>query len=306
MASKNSDLSTANLRVPPNAIEAEQSVLGGIMLDPSAWDKIEDRLMENDFYRHDHRLIYKAMTQLACKSEPLDVITVYEYLEREGLEEEVGGIAYLGELANSTPSTVNIISYARIVRERAIIRELISAANEIADAGFNPEGRNVSEILDMAESRIFRIAEQRENSDVGPKEVTSFIQDVITKIEDYQNNKGGVTGLQSGFDALDHMTSGFQEADLVIVAGRPSMGKTTFAMNIAEYAALKQKFPVVVFSMEMPADAILLRSFSSLSRVDQTRIRRGELDDQDWAKISSTLALIQDNCKMHIDDSPSL
>ncbi len=296
----------SNLRVPPNAVEAEQSVLGGVMLDNNAWEKIDDKLVEKDFYRHDHRLIFRAMTNLAAKSEPLDVITLHEYLEREGLEEDVGGLAYLGELANNTPSASNIISYARIVRERAIIRELISAANDIADSGFNPEGRSISEILDMAESKIFRIAEQREQNDVGPQEVKSILKEVLLKIEEFQQSKGGITGLQSGFDALDKMTTGFQPADLVIVAGRPSMGKTTFAMNIAEHAALKQDKPVIVFSMEMPADGILLRSFSSLSRVDQGRIRRGEMDDHDWAKISSTMALLQENCKMHIDDSPSL
>ncbi len=306
MVQDNAEINLANLRIPPNAIEAEQSVLGGIMLDPSAWDKIEDRLVDNDFYRHDHRLIFKSMRQLAKKLEPLDVITVHEHLEREGLEDDAGGLAYLGELANNTPSATNIVAYARIVRERAIIRELISAANEIADRGFNPEGQDVSEILDMAESRIFKIAEQRETLSVGPRDVTSLIDGVITKIEAFQENKGGITGLRSGFDALDQMTTGFQPADLVIVAGRPSMGKTTFAMNIAEFAALRQQYPVVVFSMEMPADALLLRSFSSLSRVDQSRIRRGEMDDQDWAKISSTMVMLQENCKMHIDDSPSL
>ncbi|HFB65238.1 MAG TPA: replicative DNA helicase [Aeromonadales bacterium] len=294
------------LRVPPHSIEAEQSVLGGIMLDNQAFDRVEEQLVENDFYRHDHRLIYNAMTHLSQKQHPLDVITIHEFLEREGTADEVGGLGYLGELANNTPSAANISAYARIVRERAVIREMIAAAHEIAESGFNPEGQDISQILDTAESKIFKIAEQRESTENGPVEIRNMLSDVINRIEEYQNNKGGITGLETGFDYLDRMTGGLQPADLVIVAGRPSMGKTTFAMNIAEHSSLKTDKPVLVFSMEMPSDALLLRSLSSLSRVDQSRIRRGEMDDHDWSKISSTMTLLQQNSKMYIDDSPSL
>ncbi len=294
------------LRVPPHSIEAEQSVLGGIMLDNQAFDRVEEQLVENDFYRHDHRLIYNAMTHLSQRQQPLDVITINEFLEREGAAEEVGGLGYLGELANNTPSAANISAYARIVRERAVIREMITAAHEIAESGFNPEGQEISQILDTAESKIFKIAEQRESTENGPVEIRNMLSDVINRIEEYQDNKGGITGLETGFDYLDRMTGGLQPADLVIVAGRPSMGKTTFAMNIAEHSSLKTDRPVLVFSMEMPSDALLLRSLSSLSRVDQTRIRRGEMDDHDWSKISSTMTLLQQNSKMYIDDSPSL
>ncbi len=296
----------ARLRVPPHSIEAEQSVLGGVMLDNLAFDRVEENLVEKDFYRHDHRLIFNAMSHLNQKQQPLDVITIHEFLDREGNSDEVGGLGYLGELANNTPSASNISAYARIVRERAIIREMIAAAHEIAESGFNPEGQEIAQILDVAETKIFKIAEQRESSEAGPVEIRNMLSQVINRIEDYQKNKGGINGLESGFEHLDKMTGGFQNADLVIVAGRPSMGKTTFAMNVAEFAALKSDLPVLVFSMEMPADALLLRSLSSLSRVDQSRIRRGEMDDHDWSKISSTMTLLQQQSKMYIDDSPSL
>ena len=295
-----------SLRVPPHSIEAEQSVLGGIMLDNKAWERVEENLVEQDFYRHDHRLIFNAMSYLVQKLQPLDVITIFEFLEREGNAEEVGGLAYLGELANNTPSASNIGAYAQIVRERAVIRELISAAHEIADSGFNPEGQEITEIIDNAEQKIFRIAETRNTSESGPVEVRTMLEDVINTIEDYQKTKGGITGLETGFEHFDKMTGGLQDSDLVIVAGRPSMGKTTFAMNIAEHASLKSEHPVLVFSMEMPSDSLMLRSLSSLSRVDQTRIRRGEMDDHDWSKITSTMTLLQQQSKMYIDDSASL
>ena len=295
-----------NLRVPPHSIEAEQSVLGGIMLDNKAWDRVEENLVEKDFYRHDHRLIFNAMGYLMQQLQPLDVITVFEFLEREGQADDVGGLSYLAELANNTPSASNITAYARIVRERAVIRELISAAHEIAETGFNPEGQGITEILDTAEKKIFEIASARESSDAGPVEVRAMLEDVINTIEDYQKNKGGVTGLETGFSELDRMTGGLQKSDLIIVAGRPSMGKTTLAMNIAEYAALKVELPVLVFSMEMPSDALMLRSLSSLSRVDQTRIRRGDMDDHDWSKITSSMTLLQQQSSMYIDDSAAL
>ncbi len=295
-----------SLRVPPHSIEAEQSVLGGIMLDNKAWERVEENLVEKDFYRHDHRLIFNAMSYLVQKLQPLDVITIFEFLEREGNADEVGGLAYLGELANNTPSASNISAYAQIVRERAVIRELISAAHEIADSGFNPEGQDITEIIDSAEKKIFQIAETRNTSESGPVEVRTMLEDVITSIEEYQKTKGGITGIETGFEQLDRITGGLQNSDLIIVAGRPSMGKTTLAMNIAEYSSLKAEKPVLVFSMEMPSDSLMLRSLSSLSRVDQSRIRRGEMDDHDWSKITSTMTLLQQQSKMYIDDSAGL
>jgi replicative DNA helicase len=306
MATYISDDMQTGLKAPPHSVEAEQSVLGGVMLDNEAWDRISDHLVEQDFFRHDHRLIFSAMSHLASRGEPLDVVTLHEHLEREGLSDEAGGLAYLAELAKNTPSAGNILAYARIVRERAILRELIAAAQKIADAGFAPEGRDISEILDEAESAIFKIAEERNTSQSGPREVKQLLQDALDKIEEFQKHKGGVTGLETGFTEIDRMTSGLQPADLVIVAGRPSMGKTTFAMNIAENISLQSDKPVLVFSMEMPAEALIMRSLCSLSRVDQGKMRRGQLNEDEWAKILSSFSLLNDRSRMYIDDSPGL
>lgn len=296
-----------SLKVPPHSIEAEQSVLGGLMLDNNAWDRVAEKVVKDDFYMKQHRDIFTAMAALMVQNLPIDLITVSEALEKDKKLEGVGGFAYLGEIAKNTPSAANIVAYAEIVRERAVVRELIGTANEVADACFNPEGRSSEELLDFAESRVFKIAEQRENKNEGPKDLQSILTSTVDKIEELmRSDNDGITGLTSGFSDLDKMTSGFQPSDLIIVAARPSMGKTTFAMNLVETAALTSEYPALVFSLEMPADSIMMRMLASLGRIDQTKVRTGNLDDDDWARLASTLGIMQEKGKLYIDDSSGL
>jgi replicative DNA helicase len=295
------------LKLPPHSIEAEQSVLGGLMLEAEAWDKVAEVLVKEDFYSRAHKLIFSAMQKLVDSGQPLDLITVSEQLELTDELEDAGGFAYLGEIAKNTPSAGNILSYAEIVRERAVVREMIRVAHEIADAGYNPEGRDSGALLDLAETKVFKIAEQRANSNEGPEGIKSILEKTVDKIEQlYNNPHNGVTGVSSGFADLDDKTAGFQAGDLIIVAARPSMGKTTFAMNLCEYAALNEDKPVLIFSLEMPSEQIMMRMLASLGRVDQTRIRTGKLDDDDWARVSSTMGLMLEKGKMFIDDSSGL
>jgi len=306
MASAAEKATVSNLKLPPHSLEAEQSVLGGLMMNNDAWEIVEELIVEDDFYRRDHRLIFRSMSTLANLQSPLDAITVSEHLDLQGHGDDTGGLDYLAELVKNTPSAANIHAYSDVVRERALIREMISAANQIADAGFNPEGRKSTELLDFAETSIFKIAEKRSHDGKGPKDLPLLLKETMKRIEQMNEAKGGITGLESGFGAFDKMTTGLQPADLVIVAGRPSMGKTTFAMNIAEHAAITAEKPVLVFSMEMPSDALLMRSMSSLGRVDQSRIRSGQMDDQDWAQLISAFNILQESGKMYIDDSANL
>nr|WP_199405158.1 MULTISPECIES: replicative DNA helicase [Corallincola] len=296
------------LKVPPHSLEAEQSVLGGLMLDNEAWDRVSERVGSADFYQRSHRLIFEAMARLVETGQPIDLLTISETLENETLLEEAGGFAYLGEMAKNTPSAANINAYAEIVRERAVVREMISVANEIAEAGFDTEGRDSAELLNLAESKVFAIAERRANKgDEGPQDLNSILGKTVSKIEELFNNPhDGITGVSSGFSDLDKMTSGFQGSDLIIVAARPSMGKTTFAMNLCENASLMNDKPVLIFSLEMPSDQIMMRMLASLSRVDQTRVRTGQLEDEDWARISSTMGMMMEQGKMYIDDSSGL
>ncbi|MBT1443877.1 replicative DNA helicase [Shewanella sp. JM162201] len=295
------------IKMPPHSIEAEQSVLGGLMLDAEAWDKVAEAVVREDFYSRSHRLIFSAMQKLVEQGQPIDLITVSERLELNHELDDAGGFAYLGEIAKNTPSAGNILSYAEIVRERAVVREMIRVAHEIADAGYNPEGRDSSALLDLAESKVFKIAEQRANANEGPEDIKSILEKTVDKIEQlYNNPHNGVTGVSSGFSDLDRMTAGFQSGDLVIVAARPSMGKTTFAMNLCEYAAMNEDKPVLIFSLEMPSEQIMMRMLASLGRVDQTKVRTGQLDDEDWARVSSTMGLMLEQGKMYIDDSSGL
>ena len=306
-ASKESDSKVAALKVPPHSLEAEQSVLGGLLLDNQAWDRVAEKVVGQDFYSRAHRLIFAAMTTLAAQNKPLDLITVSEHLERDNELDNAGGFAYLGEIARNTPSAANINAYADIVRERAVIREMIGVANEIAESGFDPQGRSSEELLDMAESRVFKIAESRTNANEGPQILTSILEKTVDRIEKlFGQPHDGVTGVSTGFNDLDKMTAGLQKSDLVIVAARPSMGKTTFAMNLAEYAAMTQEKPVLIFSLEMPSEQIMMRMLASLGRIDQTKIRTGQLDDEDWARLSSTMGLLREKGKMYIDDSSGL
>ncbi|MET1255118.1 replicative DNA helicase [Aliikangiella maris] len=300
------DLPVKNIKMPPNSLEAEQSVLGGLLLDNEAWEKVGEKLVAEDFYRKDHRLIYRALRYLAENGRPMDVVTLHEFLEQEGESDEVGGLAYIAELAKNTPSAANISAYADIVRERAVLREMISVANEIADAAYFPKGRNSDELLDLAESRVFKIAENRQNNDGGLKIASTFLDETLDRVQYAVDSKGGITGLSTGFTDLDAKTNGLQKTDLLIVAGRPAMGKTTFAMNIAEHASIHGGKPVLVFSMEMPANQLLMRSFASIGGIDATRLRTGALDDRDWDNLSVATNILKNNCKMFIDDSAGL
>ncbi|MBB1268245.1 replicative DNA helicase [Shewanella sp. SR44-3] len=295
------------LKLPPHSIEAEQSVLGGLMLDAEAWDRVTEAVVSEDFYSRSHRMIFAAMNRLVETGQPIDLITVSEQLEIEDQLEDAGGFAYLGEIAKNTPSAGNIVSYAEIVRERAVVREMIHVAHEIADAGYHPEGRDSSALLDLAETKVFKIAEKRTNANEGPEGIKSILEKTVDRIEKlYNNPHNGVTGVSSGFGDLDKMTAGFQGGDLIIVAARPSMGKTTFAMNLCEQAAMNEDKPVLIFSLEMPSEQIMMRMLASLGRVDQTKIRTGQLDDEDWARVSSTMGIMLEQGKMYIDDGSGL
>jgi len=255
------DSQVAAVKMPPHSIEAEQSVLGGLMLDNNAWDKVAEKVVEQDFYLRSHRYIFAAMSKIAEANSPIDLITVSEWLERNQQLDDVGGFAYLGEIAKNTPSAANILAYADIVRERAVVRDMISVAHDIADAGYDPQGRNSAELLDFAETKVFKIAEQRANANEGPEPINSILAKTIDKIDTLFRNpsNGGITGVSTGYHDLDKMTNGMQPSDLIIVAARPSMGKTTFAMNLCEHAAISSDKPVLIFSLEMPSEQIILK-----------------------------------------------
>lgn len=292
------------VKVPPHSVEAEQSVLGGLMLDNRAWDLIADRVQEVDFYRHDHRLIYRVMARLSEQNKPLDVLTVSESLREIRELDNAGGEVYLFELANNTPSVANIAAYADIVRERSVLRQLIATANDIASSAFNPDGRSSIELLDAAERQVFAISEQGTRVG-GPVNIKEFLAKTMDRIDTLFQSDNPITGIPTGYHDFDEMTSGLQSSDLVIIAGRPSMGKTVLAMNIAEHVVLKSKLPVLVFSMEMPGEAIVMRLLSSLCRIDQLKIRTGKLDDEDWPRISSTVSMLSE-APLYIDDTPAL
>ncbi|TQV81450.1 replicative DNA helicase [Aliikangiella coralliicola] len=295
-----------NIKMPPHSLEAEQSVLGGLLLDNESWEKVSEKLVPEDFYRKEHRLIFKAQRYLAENGRPMDVVTLYEFLEQEGEADDIGGLAYIADLAKNTPSASNIGAYADIVRERAVLREMISVSNEIADAAYFPKGRNSDQLLDMAEAKVFKIAEQRENNDGGLQIASTFLEETLDKIQFAVDSKGGITGLDTGFTDLNKKTNGLQNSDLIIVAGRPAMGKTTFAMNIAENISIHSGKSVLVFSMEMPANQLLMRSFASIGGIDATRLRTGALDDRDWDNLSVATNILKNSCKMYIDDSAGL
>jgi replicative DNA helicase len=301
---KTKPMDTDSVKIPPHSIEAEQSVVGGLMLDNRALDQVADRVREKDFYRHDHRLIFRVMSKLSDQSKPLDVLTVSEALREIHELDNAGGEVYLFELANNTPSVANIRAYADIVRERSVLRQLISAANDIASHAFNPQGRTSLELLDEAERQVFAISEQGARNG-GPVNITEFLTKTMERIDTLSHLDDPVTGIPTGYHDLDDMTSGLQKSDLVIIAGRPSMGKTTFAMNIAEHVVMKSKLPVLIFSMEMPGEAIVMRLLSSLSRIDQLKIRTGKIEEQDWPRVMSTVSMLSE-APMFIDDTPAL
>ena len=293
------------LQLPPQAIEAEQSILGSMMLDNRVIDEISSELEMRDFYRSDHRLIFEEIINLDGKGEAADVVTVSESLTNLGELEKAGGLAYLGTLAKNTPNTGNVKSYAKIVRERAILRRLIESANDIIQAAYNPEGKAPEEVLDIAEQLIFEIAKNNNQAKAGFRKIDILLAEAVDKIEELFKTKQTVTGVSTGFADLDKKTSGLQGGDLVIVAGRPSMGKTSFAMNLVEEAAINQNLPVAVFSMEMPGAQLATRMLASLSRVNSTKLRSGQLDNDDWPKLTSAMGLLQGR-SIYIDDTPAL
>lgn len=300
----NESNSIEQLKVPPHSIEAEQSVLGGLLLENSAWDKVADVVTEHDFYRQDHRLIFRSIAVLAEKDEPLDVITLSAWLKDRDELENAGGLAYLGTLAKDTPSAANIKAYADIVREKSVLRQLISIGSEISEDAFNAGERESRELLDEAEKKVFEIAEQG-NRKQDFHDIKTLLKQTLANIDELSKSDSTITGASTGYNDLDDMTSGLQKGDLVIVAGRPSMGKTTFSMNLAEYIAINDKKPVVIFSMEMPAEQIVLRMFASLGRVPLSDIRTGKIREEDWPRIGNAVKTFGES-QIFIDDTAAL
>jgi len=293
------------LRVPPQSIEAEQAVLGGLMLDPTAFDRIADQLQEEDFYRRDHQLIFRAIRELVEKNRPCDAVTVGEWFDSLGLSEQVAQGAYLVELATNTPSAANIRAYAEIVRDKAIQRRLIDVGTQIVNDGFQPDGKDSTELLARAEQAVFAIAEGHARGRQDFVSVKTALRDAFGILQRRAENGSGVTGLPTGYVEFDRMTAGLQPTDLIILAARPAMGKTTFALNIAEYAALKSKKAVAIFSMEMSAEQLAMRLISSLGRVNAKRLKTGDLEDEDWSRVTGAIAQLS-NAKIFIDDTPGL
>lgn len=296
-----------SLKVPPHSVEAEQSVLGGLLLDNAAWDRIADFLSQGDFYRYDHRIIFEHIGRLIASTRPADVVTVYEALTTSGKAEEVGGLAYLNALAKNTPSAANIRRYAEIVRDRAVLRRLVSVADEISADAFNPQGKEVRQLLDEAESKVFSIAEEGARGNQGFLEIGPLLTQVVERIDTLYHtaNPSDVTGTPTGFVDLDRMTSGMHGGELIIVAGRPSMGKTAFSMNIGEYVAVEYGLPVAVFSMEMPGTQLTMRMLGSIGRLDQHRMRTGRLTDEDWPKLTHAVQKMSE-AQLFIDETGGL
>jgi len=294
-----------NLRVPPHSVEAEQAVIGGLLLDNRAWEQIADRITDNDFYREDHRIIFSAIRNLEEKSQPFDAVTLSEWMQAHGQLEDAGGLAYLGRLAKETPTAANIVAYADIVRERSVLRQLIAVGTDIASSGFKTEGRSSRELLENAEKQVYQIAEQDMRGRGGFQDIKDLLTKTVETIDFLFQSEGNITGIPTGFDKFDESTTGLHPGELVIVAGRPSMGKTTFAMNIAENAAIGSKTPVAVFSMEMPGEQLAMRMISSLGRIDQHHIRTGQLTDEDWPRITSAVHMLSE-ANLFIDDTPAM
>jgi replicative DNA helicase len=299
------DQQLAQLRVPPHSIEAESSVLGGLLLDNGAWDRVADLINDSDFYRYEHRLTFSAIAALVNASKPADVVTVYEHLQNLGKADEAGGLAYLNSLAQYVPSAANIRRYAEIVRERAILRKLVAASDEIATNAFNPQGRPVAKILDEAEQKIFKIGEEGSRMKEGFQGMDTLVVDLLDRVQEMADNPNDITGVPTGFIDLDRMTSGLQAGDLVVLAARPSMGKTAFAINIAEHVALNEGLPVAVFSMEMGASQLAVRIVGSIGRINQGHLRTGKLTDDEWPRLTEAIEKLR-NVSLHIDETPGL
>ncbi|PIT80606.1 replicative DNA helicase [Limnohabitans sp. JirII-29] len=299
------DKQIAQLRIPPHSIEAESSVLGGLLLDNGAWDRVGDLLVDGDFYRYEHRQVYAAIGALVNASRPADVITVYEHLQALGKAEEIGGLGYLNALAQYVPSASNIRRYAEIVRERSILRKLVSASDEIATNAFNTQGRAVAQILDEAEQKIFNIGEEGSRMKQGFQAMPQLVVDLLDRVQEMADNQNDITGVPTGFFDFDRMTSGLQPGDLIVLAARPSMGKTALAINIAEHVALNEGLPVAVFSMEMGASQLAVRIVGSIGRIDQGHLRTGKLSDDEWPRLTEAIEKLR-NVSLHIDETPGL
>jgi replicative DNA helicase len=293
------------LKTPPNSIEAEQALIGGLMLNAQAWDKVADVVIADDFYRKDHRVIFTAIGNLIEDGSPCDVVTVSEYLDGRGELEQAGGLEYLATLANETAGAANARAYAKILRERSTLRALINAGNEISGSAFASDGRTASQVLDDAERMVFEIAEKGSRGKKGFQSLKQILPEAVNRIDLLHQTDGSITGVSSGYTEFDKLTAGLQPGELIIVAGRPSMGKTTFAVNIAENAAIGSKVPTAIFSMEMPAQQLAFRMISSLGRVDQTHLRTGNFPDEDWSRINTAVQLMSD-APIFIDDTPSM
>ena len=294
-----------HIKVPPNSIEAEQSLIGGLMLDAQAWDKVADVITAEDLYRKDHRLIFAAIANLVEAGSPCDVVTVSEFLDKRGELEAAGGLEYLATLANETPGAANARAYAKILHDRAIERELINVGNEISGSAFATDGRSAPELVDEAERLVFQIAERGSRGRAGFKSLKQILPEAVDRIDVLHQSDGDITGIPSGYTEFDKLTAGLQAGDLIIVAGRPSMGKTALAVNIAENAAIGTKVPTAIFSMEMPSQQLAFRMISSLGRVDQSHLRTGQFPDEDWSRINTAVQLMSD-APLFIDDTPGL
>ncbi len=302
-----SDPQMAALKLPPHSLEAEQSLLGGLLLDNSAWDRIADLVTSTDFYRDDHRRIFSHISRLIELNKPADVVTVFESLEKNGESDQAGGLAYLGEIANSTPSAANIRRYGEIVRERAILRRLVSVGDEIASSALTPSGKDAKTLLDEAEAKVFEIAEAGSRHSSGFVPIQPILGQLVDRIQELydRDTPTDITGVPSGFADLDEMTSGLQPTDMMVIAGRPGMGKTTFALNVAEHVAVECGLPVAVFSMEMPGTQLAMRFISSVGRLDQHRLKTGKLNDEEWQRLTFALGKLHE-APIYIDESPGL
>ena len=304
---RHEDLQLSSLKLPPHSIEAEQSLIGGLLLDNSAWDRIADIVTEADFYRDDHRRIFRHIKRLVEHGKPADVVTVYEAIEKNNEVEQAGGLAYLGEIANNTPSAANIRRYAEIVHERAVLRRLVTVGDDIAASALNPAGRDVKQLLDQAEQKVFEIAESGAKGNQGFVPIQPLLGQVVDRIQELydQENPSEITGVPSGFTDLDSMTSGLQPGDMIVVAGRPSMGKTAFALNIAEYVGVELGLPVAIFSLEMSGPQLAMRLLSSVGRLDAHSVRTGRLNDDEWDKMTVALGKLH-SAPIHIDETGAI
>ena len=298
--------SPTRLKVPPHSIEAEQSVLGGLMMKNEAWDIVADKITARDFYRPEHQIIFEAMAALANDLQPLDPLTLAEALESRKLAERVGGIAYLAELYEETPSAANIVAYADIVHERAVLRQLANAGSGIVESAFETEGRSSEELLNAAMKAVFDIAETGLQDD-GPSQVDHLLQDAFERVDVLSKNPNALKGLETGFNDLDRLTTGLQDSDLIVIAGRPSMGKTALAVNIAEHAVMHEEDDagVLIFSMEQPAEQLVMRLLSSLGRIDQNHLRTGRLHEEEWPRLESAVNQLKSK-PLYIDDAGGL